>query len=349
MKLAIQSLRYIGTFPRRRGEVWMMVGQDGGQSIPTDGGTLFVFSDTLLAALSPQHPRSPVPRAFGQLGGERGVFLANTAGIAPRGRDLLAAWGGIRYYTDANGFPREILPPLQREQAQRIRFWPEHGVWLEGRVVLFYLGIQTVDPTTIWGFRTLGTGLATLDPASGGCERVWFGDDWRLWKPLRDDAHFGVQVLREDDYLYVFGSVRAGLFHRARLARVRPAEVAQPEAYEYLLSPQQPRWGGSLTEACDLGPCSGDYSVSFNEHVRRYLMFYVDSYEKQLMVRAAERLWGPYTMPATIVRLPHEPATELIYLGFEHPDFSLDAGRTVFVSYCQPRFTSNSLLNLRFR
>jgi hypothetical protein len=347
MKLAIQSVRYMGTFPRHRGEAWLMVGQDGGQSIPIDGGNLFVFSDTLLAALSPHHPLSPVPPAFGNAAGERGVFLANSAGTT-RGRNLVAAWEEIRYYTGADGFPREILRPLQREQAQGIRFWPEHGLSIDGRVYLYYLGIQTVDPTTIWGFRTLGTGLAVLDPASGDCERLWFGDDWRLWKPLHDDTHFGVQVIREEDYLYVFGSVRTGLFNYARLARVRPTDIARPDLYEYLLSPE-PRWGGSLAEACDLGPCSSDYSVSFNEHLGRHLMFYVDSYEKSLMVRVADRPWGPYTKPARVIRLPHEASSEMIYLGFEHPDFSLDGGRTVFISYCQPRFTSNSLLNLRFR
>lgn len=347
MKLAIRSVRYMGTFPRHRGESWLMVGQDGGQSIALDDGHVFVFSDTLLAALSPDHPHSPVPPAFANSAGERGIFLANSAGTT-RGNDLARAWEEIRYYTGAGGYPREILRPLERERAQHIRFWPEHGVYLGGRVYLYYLGIQTVDATTIWGFRTLGTGLAVLDPATGGCERLWIGDDWRFWRPLRDDTHFGVQVIRDGDHLYVFGSVRAGLFNYARLARVRCADVGRPERYEYLLSPR-PQWGGCRDEAFDLGPCGGDYSVSINAYLGRYLMFYVDSYQKCLMVRMAETPWGPYSNPARVIGLPHEESNEMIYLGFEHPDFSLDRGRTVFISYCQPRFTSNSLLNLRFR
>lgn len=348
MKGSIQSVRYIGTFPRHRAEAWVMVGQDGGQSIPLQDGTLFVFSDTLLAARGAlAHPRSPVPRPFTDVTGGQGVFLANSAGVAPPA-PLTQAWAGIRYYTGEGGFPREILRPIAREQAQRIRFWPEHGALVDGKVLLYYLGIQTVDASTIWGFRTLGTGVATLDPATGETERVWFGDDWRLWKSPGDDAHFGVQVLRHDGYLYVFGSMRVGIFTLARLARVRPSEATSPGAYEYLTS-TAPEWSGDLERACDLGVCANEYSVSFNPHLGRYVMFYVDIFDRMLTARTAEHPWGPYSEPEKITGVPAEPESELVYLGFEHPDFSQDGGRTLFISYCQPRFTSNSLIQVRLR
>jgi hypothetical protein len=48
-------------------------------------------------------------------------------------------------------------------------------------------------------------------------------------------------------------------------------------------------------------------------------------------------------------RLPHSPASELIYLGFEHPRFARDGGQRVVVSYCEPRFEMSSLLEVRFR
>jgi hypothetical protein len=38
-----------------------------------------------------------------------------------------------------------------------------------------------------------------------------------------------------------------------------------------------------------------------------------------------------------------------VYLAFEHSGFTADGGKTVFVSYCQPHFTNNSLLALKFR
>lgn len=344
-KLPIRSIRYIGTFPRHRTEKWWMVGQDGGQSVTLEEGrTLFVFSDTLLAARASEHPHRPIPRQFAHELGPQGMFLANCAGVA-RSRDLQQAWAEIRYYSDTAGFPREMIEPIDRERLQKIRFWPEHGIELDGKVYLYYLGIQTTDPTTIWGFQTVGTGLAVVDPDTGDCQRLWWGDDWHLWKNRHDDFHFGVQVLAEEGWLYVFGSVRQGLFSHGRLARVRPGEIAKPRAYEYLAS-VEPSWSSELGEACDLGLCGADYSVSYNAHLGRYLMFFVDHYEKVLMLRTACRPWGPYADPIRVVGLPHEPASEMVYLGFEHPDFSKNGGRTVYVSYCQPRFVNNSLLTL---
>jgi len=342
----VRSTRYLGSFPAHRAEQWTMIGQDGGQSIPLPDATLFVFSDTLLAARSTHHPERPVPRAFRSTLGARGMFLANSAAIGA-GPDLRRTWAGMQYFLDGDGFVRQILEPLDRERLQGIRFWPEHGICIDGRVYLYYLGVQTTDPGSIWGFRTLGTGLAVLDPASGRCERLRSGGDWRLWPCTVDDLHFGVQVLREDDWLYVFASVREGLFTTARVARVRADDVTHPARYEFLQDPE-PRWGPSLDTACNLGLCGGDYSVSFNAHLGRYLMCYVESYGKRLTVRTAPRPWGPYDDPITVVGVPHEAASELVYLGFEHPHYSSDGGRTVFISYCQPHFTSNSLMSVRF-
>jgi len=347
-RVSIRSVRYLGTFPHQRTDTWAMVGQDGGQSIPVDGRSLFVFSDTLLAAAAgPRPSASPPPPALAHALGREGVFLANAAGMSS-GDELRPALAAIAYFTDDHGFPREILPALERERLQQIRFWPEHGIEIDGVVHLFYLGIQTIDPTSLWGFRTLGVGLARLDPATGRCERLWRRGDWRLWKPLGEDFHLGVQVLPAGGWLYVFGSVRTGPFHVARVARVRPADLARPEAYEHFAG-DGPRWSGDPGAAADLCVSSADFSVSYNPHLERYLMVHVDEYTKVLTLRTAPAPWGPWGDAQTITRVPHEPESEMVYLGFEHPDFAADAGRTIYVSYCQPRFRNNSLLTLTFR
>jgi hypothetical protein len=345
---AIHSVRYIGTLPRRRTDLWVMVGQDGGQSIDLDDGrTLFVFSDTLLAARTVAQPHHHMPAVFRGDAGNKGVFLANCAGTTVSA-NLRQAWANIEYYLDPTGFPREILPPTIRERAQEIRFWPEHGISVDGIVYLYYMGIQTVDPSTVWGFRNAGSGIARLDPATGACERLLSHGDWRLWRSVGSDMHFGVQVLREGDVCHVFGSVHDGLYSHAVLARVAASDIGDVGAYTYLKS-TEPEWSASLAEACNLGPCAGDYSVSYNAHLGLYLMLYIDPYEKMLTVRTADQLWGPYSDPRPITTVPHAERTEMVYLGFEHPRFTEDNGKTVFVSYCQPHFTNNSLLALKFR
>src|SRR5262249_6135845 len=143
-RFAIRSTRYLGTFPRLRADTWVMVGQDGGQSVDLGDQTLFLFSDTLFAELDGSHRRphrqAPIPTP---LNGS-GVFLANSAGLS-HGNNLRQALREMRYYTDAEGFPREILEPTSAERRQDLRFWPEHGIFLDGKVYFYYLGIQTID------------------------------------------------------------------------------------------------------------------------------------------------------------------------------------------------------------
>lgn len=343
----VRSVRYMGTLPRRFTDAWALVGQDGGQSIDLGERTLFVFSDTLLTARTRSRPDKNVPAVFRGDVGNQGVFLANCAGLA-EGNTLREAAHNVDYYLDSMEFPREILPAGFHERVHDIRFWPEHGMYWDGFVYLYYIGIQTVDSTSIWGFRNLGAGVARLDPLTGECERLSFRGDWRLWRLERGDLHFGVQALRVDDFCYLFGSAREGLYSHAILARVPPPDLADRQAYAYLRS-TEPEWSDSLEEACDLGPCAGDYSVSYNAHLGLYLMLYIDPYDKLLTMRTAEQVWGPYSAPRTITAVPHAESTEMVYLGFEHPRFTPDEGQTVYVSYCQPHFTNNSLLALRFR
>ena len=341
---SVRSTRHLGSVPRAGGNDWLMFGQDGGQSIDLADATLFVFSDTLLVprglglrpplAAAPNHSR------------HHGHFLANTAGVSSD-QDLRSALASLDYFVDARGWPQEILCPSPQERLRQLRFWPAHGVQIGGEVFLFYLGIECTKPGFTWGFRNVGTGLAKLDPSTGSCQRLLHEGSWRFWPPYGDDFHFGVQVMEEGGWIYVYASLRRELFCTARLARVAAADIAEPAAYEYLASPD-PTWTQDLDRAQDMGPCSSEYSVSFNRYLSKYVLSYVDAYDKSLVLRIADRLWGPFGPPMKLARLPHRDTSEMVYLGFEHPAFADASGRTIFLSYCQPDFALNSLVAVTF-
>lgn len=343
--VAVQSTRYLGTFPTLKSDIWAVIGQDGGQSVAIGDKTLFVFSDTLLMTAANGLEKSGPP--FSSQFDGQSIFLANTAGTSKE-RDISAALAGMKYYLDDRGLPKQVLNPSPGEHAQKIRFWPEHGVFIDGKVYLYYLGVKTIDPNSIWGFRNLGVGLAVLDPETGACDRVSAGDEWLLWKSVGDDFHFGVQVVRDGDYAYVFGSVRAAFYTGARLARVRCSDICSPEAYEYLSSPR-PDWTSSPEKAYDLGETSNEFSVSYNPYLKKFTMTYLDGYKKVLMLRTADELWGPYGEPVRIVAVIHDKPGDMVYLGFEHPIFRKNDGKTIYVSYCQSHFSANSLLSVTFR
>lgn len=321
------------------------MGQDGGQSIDLGGGdVLFVFADTLLAYRTSAieswpEMRWPIRR-------DQGRFLANCAARG-RGRELAASLATITYYADREGWPREIIEATPAEHLAHVRFWPEHGVAVNGEVFLYYLGIQHVAQKSTWGFRVLGTGLAVLDPESGALRRLRWNGDWKLWPLSGDDLHCGVQVLREGDTVFVFASLREGARTSARMGRVDASSLGDPSAYEYLTS-SAPAWSRDPSRSLDLGVCDSEFSVSFNAYLDAYIMCGLDETRRRLQLRFARHPWGPYTAPVTAGGVPLEPRNDVAALAFEHPLFSSGGGRTIAVSYCQPNFTQNGLLNVTF-
>ncbi len=339
----VQAVRHLGPVPRLESESFVLVGQDGGQSIALAGGEwLLVFADTLLAYPDAWRAGWPAPRW--PLRRDQGRFLANCCARA-RGATLMDALQTLRYVCGDDEFPREILQATPAEGLARVRFWPEHGLCVDGRVFLYYLGIEHFAPGQTWGFRNDGTGLAVLDPATGRAERLRWDGDWRLWPDAGHGSHGGVSVVRHGGCVYVFGSLRQGEATGARLARVDENALGHPRAYEFLGS-HAPSWTRDPSGALDLGPCGNEFSVSWNAHLGRYLMTYVERGGRELCLRAADDPWGPYSVPARVGALPIEELNQVAALAFEHGGFARDGGRRLAVTYCQANFTRNGLVEL---
>ncbi len=335
----IRSVRWMGQAPDRHFGDYRLIGQDGGQSIDLGDRVLFVYSDTLLA----RGELNPIP---GRLEPATAFFLANSAAITPK-TSFETAQLESTYFRDTSGRPREIICPDLEEQFRGHRFWPQHGIHLNGSVYLYYIGIHQFDQTDTWGFRPLGTGLAMMDPATGTCKRLKNGRDWCFWPSGDHELHFGVQVLRDDPMVYLFFSRRKGEVTRAGLARTSIDGMCDPGAYEYLSSPE-PTWSPEIGDSHDLAETGPEFSVTFNPHLNRYLMVYVNGYTRELMLRTAPRPWGPYSRERNAGKVPCREDVQIISLGFEHPSFSRSNGRTVLISYCQPHFIRNSHVALSF-
>lgn len=345
--ISIARLRWIGQVRQARTGDWVLVGQDGGQSVHCGNEVLFFFSDTLLVRTGNREAKSDPAAPVPVLPGMNTLFLANCAGRS-REPDVHKAFTSVAYYSDDQGLPREILPADSRERFRMLRFWPEHGIFIDGQIYFYYLGIQTINPESVWGFRVLGTGLAVLDSQTGVCERAKHRGDWVFWRNEADDFHFGAQVLAYEEWIYVFGSTRSGIQSHGLLARVRPDRIKDPGSYEYLLS-HEPRWTSYAGDATSLGPVAAEYSVGYNDYLEKYTLLYLEEYSKVLYLRISDRIWGPYSEPMRLFRIPTRSTSELAYIGFEHEPFRRDGGRSVFVSYCQPYFSKTCLVAVTFQ
>jgi len=336
----IHSVHFIGAAHAGGGANWTLHGQDGGQSIALGDETLFVFSDTLLSRTRDRARLEPATP-------QNAHFLGNCAARS-RETTLDAALRSLRYYEDEHGFPREILAPTALERMAGHRFWPQHGIAIDGRVYLFYLGIHQYQSKSTWGFRATGSGLARLDPDTGTAERITLDGVWRLW-PSESDVRLGTQVLREGDDVYVFGSRVLKERTSAIVARVPADAIEDPTAYRFLAADgEQEEWSPNIADAHPLANSAAEFSVSFNRYLGAALMVYVEGFGRELFVRTASRICGPYGPAVNVGKLPHREDAEVVSLAFEHPRFARKDGKTIVVSYCQPHFTQNSLISVTF-
>ncbi|MEM9556441.1 MAG: DUF4185 domain-containing protein [Acidobacteriota bacterium] len=363
-----------GPAPRTRGDTadgggWMLVGQDGGQSIPlADGRHLVVFADTLLAE-TPLATGGAVSNGIRveQLRSGGGRFLGNCAALSPATAPETSNWaetlGALEYFRDADGWPRPVLEPTPAEEALGVRLWPQHGLSLDpSRVLLAYLAIQHLGADT-WGFGEIGSGLAVVDLATGTGERLRFRDDapdepghdeWCTWPSIDDGLHAGVCFLRVDRVVYVYATHRTGFTWHALVARVDADRVADPLAYRYFAGAtssaieSDARWSPERGEAVPLCPCGGELTASWNAHLGAFLLTTIDSHRSALVLRTAPAPWGPWSDPSEVRGLHRAPRNELVGLAFEHASMARDGGRRIEVSYCQPRFEQNRLLTITF-
>ena len=349
MQVRLKSARYLGGFPRVTTDDFVLYGQDGGQSIDLqDDRVLFLFADTLLLARNPQLAARAATTDHGPPRPHTGaaeVFLPNCAALAPR-KPYLESLAQLKYITDSYGLPRTIIQAEAREQFKKIRFWPEHGLRIGDSVYIYYIGVQTIDPTSSWGFRGVGAGLARLDLSDLSVTRLKRRGNWRFWGDEDNDLHFGVCVRRHDDYAYVYFTSGEKLYMTARLARVPIEHIENADAYEYLSS-TKPTWSSELDDAVSLGGCAPELTVNYNRYLDKYVMFCVDGFTKALNLRLADHPWGPFGPVQPLIRVPCDPKTPLIYLGFEQSIFEEDEGRKIYLSYCHPEFSMNSSVVLK--
>src|SRR5437868_5796175 len=85
-----------GWLSQERTREYLVLGQDGGQSVPIDGGVLFFFSDTLLLT-SDQRAASTHPSPMPVPSSLQSVFLANCAAVS-ESPDIQSALANLRYF-----------------------------------------------------------------------------------------------------------------------------------------------------------------------------------------------------------------------------------------------------------
>jgi hypothetical protein len=274
--------------------------QDGGQAVPVEGGTLWLFGDTFLGDASADGPhRSDIA---GSLGATVAFLPAGSVDLPPR----------LEYFAHADGRAADPLSLLPGESPDRHRLWPAGGVAVGARTYLYYSVIEKTGETGPWNFRGLGGGLAVSNGPMDSFARLQPGGDWRF--PVEP-----IQVVREADTLYLLevSSDPKGLI----LGRVAADRIEEPSAYEFLT---EGGWSASRAGVkVILREAYGQVSAAWIPAKGRYLLATSSDFfhPLEIQLREARSLWGPWSEPCRIA-VPDLPGktTNLLYGTFLHPE-----------------------------
>lgn len=324
-----------------------ITGQDAVSSVPlADRTTFWIFGDTI------EGPFDTI-RGF-----ELTEVLSNTGAIVPL-QDISAGVREFRYLTTPDGArARQLIGFIPPEHKSRQRLWAIHGAQVSGQLYLYYHKI-TMDPTldVFETFTLDGMGVAKAGP-DFSFERLRAPDDsYEWWKG--GEPGFGVWVQQHGEHLYLWGSIQpesksAGDMY---LARVRPEDIENVAAYDYLVQAPTlvrpdvlPRWSPTFTPtACLFSDVPNEMSSSWNEYLAAFISLTTYQRDNQLVIRTAPEITGPWSEPQVIFRPAKTRPDSLFNAGKEHPEFAQGGGRTTYMTFIDSSVYLPHLIEITFQ
>ena len=320
-----------------------ITGQDGITSILLpDGNTFWVFGDTIEGPFETirYHPLEDV--------------LSNTGAIVPL-QDLSQGVKQFQHLKSADGRrARQLIHFLPHESKATHRLWAIHGVCIGEQLYLYYHKI-TMDPEldVFEAFELNGMGIARATLSDFTFERLHAPDGTTMfWKG--DQPGFGVFIQEIDNMLYLWGSLESWKMY---LARVRPSDIEDLTAYEYLVQAPtlerpdvEPCWSRHFEPTAPLfDHVPNEMSASYNAYLGCYISLTTYDREDKLVIRTAPQVTGPWSEPQVFYRPPKAKADSLFNAGKEHPEFARQGGKVLYMTYIDSSVYVPHLLEITLR
>ncbi len=222
-------------------------------------------------------------------------------------------------------------------------FWPQAGAVSGDRLLLFLAEIEKSGKPGAFGFRQTGRWLGVVEnPAEPPLS-------WRIAQrkvpceiiDSKRELAFGAAVLRDGDYLYVFGTDEdKGRFGPARYLIVARAPLGSADDFAAWRFYHEGQWEADYHGVSRLVPAMGsELSVSYLPNFKRYKLVYTEGgMSPRILARTAAAPWGPWSKATTIYECPESGWDKRIfcYAAKAHP--SLATGDELVVSYVANSF-----------
>ena len=320
-----------------------MVGQDGAYSISTNKGLLFYFGDTIIGKRiegeSLWYPGG-IPVGHRDMSGLGGTEkMLNNTGLIVTNDDASKGIIDFNYVLDNNGEIKTLLPLLDGEDSDWIRVWCLHGVEINNKLYLFFVKVKTKDEGIFpVNFDIIGSGMAVGDTDTWEFKRIYHNNTDILWR--EDEPHFAAVALKENDYLYLYGVVQDNKgIQNCYLARVLQNKIEDLTDYEYYTGNEN--WSKEIDKATPVfSSMPNELSVSYNKFLKKYLAVHSLDLTGKIVARTSDTPWGPWSDYVELYQVDMKrtmdlPYPQLIYAGKEHPYFSREDGKILYITFIE--------------
>lgn len=320
-----QDLGTIGTNPK-------ISGRDEGYSGVFAGNSVWLYGDTFLTN----------PNAQGQtLISDSWAFTTDfnaTDGITgfQEREDSAGATTMILTLTAEQAFnsAHQGNPCQQQPCGARWALWPEAMLadTARNRALIFY---QLVSPQPgSFNFHAVGYSVASWQNFAGLPQRPTINPQAEHPDLLfgESDPAFGSAALVVSDTLYAYGCNTSNFAVACKLGRVALESVTQLSAWTFYAG--NGKWSSKLGDALPVFPGNPILNVSWNDYLQQYVAVYNSPLSENVMMRTAPNPEGPWSREVmAFTALRPAPGQSPVDDAQAHPEYNVNGGQTMFVTY----------------
>lgn len=320
------DLGVFGTNPK-------IVGRDGGYSGVFNGNAVWLYGDTFLTS----------PNAEGQ-------SLISDSWAWTTDLDASSGIAGFQERDDSAGAPTMILTLTAAEQAfnaahsgnpcqqqpcgARWALWPAAIVAdpARSRALVFYQLVSSQPGN--FNFQAVGYSVASWQTFAGLPQRPVIDSNAQYPDLLFtvNEPSFGSAALAVGDTLYAYGCSSSDFALPCKLGRVALENVDDRSAWTFYAG--NGTWSSQLGDAVEVFTGNSIMNVSWNDYLQQYVAVYNSPLSVNVKMRTAPDPEGPWSREvAAFTALAPVNGGSPVSDALAHPEYNLNGGQTMFVSY----------------
>jgi hypothetical protein len=230
-----------------------------------------------------------------------------------------------------NGNPCQVQPC-----GARWALWPSSIVTDEtnNRALIFYMVVYALPGS--FNFQGIGNSVAIWQDFSQQPQRPTFNPPIVPNHPDlmfdQNEPNFGSAAFISGGVLYIYGCgvPSYGADKGCRLAKVDPGSVQDRSTWTFYAGSGS--WSSQLSDAVSVIPDANIISVSWNGYLHQYVAIYSQVFSQNVLIRTSPNPEGPWSGERTAF-VAVQPTSGNVYDAHAHPEYDLDGGQTIFVTY----------------